>query len=84
MRARAARGQPGTVLNILLCKQINPLMRSMKAAVLLPSLCSLIQPLLAACPLFRSSALRAISAGNNNLSGFFRVSTRVPFGWVTA
>ena len=36
MRARAARGQPGTVLNILLCKQINPLMRSMKAAVLLP------------------------------------------------
>ena len=36
MRARAARGQPGTVMKILLCKQINPLMRSMKAAVLLP------------------------------------------------
>ena len=34
--------------------------------------------------LFRSSALRAISAGNNNLSCFFRVSTRVRFGWVTA
>ena len=36
MRARAARGQPGTVFKILLCKQINPLMRSMKAPVLLP------------------------------------------------
>ena len=58
MRARAARGQPGTVFKILLCKQINPLMRSMKAAVLLPfsSLAHSIAFLLLA-RLFRSSVL---------------------------
>ena len=59
MRARAARGQPGTVLKILLRKQINPLVRSMKAAVLLPFFFSLARSIAISllARLFRSYAL---------------------------